>query len=750
MTSTATAAPAKDEAHLRLLAGRVRAIETMPYLSSALMVMVPTRSKALPTLAVDKRWRMYWNPDFVQSLSVEECAGAWLHEVGHLLREHSSRWEALSEPNERHRLWNCAGDAAINADLKDAKVVLPRIKAVLPERIPGAQRNHTTEQMYRLLLNSPAGQKIKAKQPEIAIMPRALRYDYPKTTIVVLTRDTVIDATVTVAVTDVNGAAVATSGINAISDRQMTFDLDPGAAPGPAQVVVTTPNGDLSAELNIVAPSIKMRPDHIERGYTAPFNTVIEGSATKFDDTAIVTLSDSDGAEVTGAVTGVTVINAGLIRFDLPLLADGVYTVTVACNGETCTAALPVGVPFLDLTPEGLPVGHGTPFPIAAIGSDIVFDASTTVEIHPTSMLGPFPPANAIGNVTVTSATTLNFDVTATLDEGAYLIVATGNGGTEQAVAPFTVSAGEGSGEGDGGGEGDEDSDGDGESEGKGKGKGGKGKGQSDGDGTDPDEVDDCGSGGSGGTRPWDKDDSENNDGSIDEGRAMNVRQNVAKEIERASRERGDVPAGLSRWAQNFLNPAVDWRKELNAVVRRTAATVAGRRDYSMARPSRRASVTPGFILPSMRAPRPPAVDLVVDTSGSMGTNDLAQVVAEIGALVTQVSKRGSMLRVRSCDASSAEAAVIRDVSNVVLVGGGGTDMRVGIKAAAEARPKSDLIITLTDGETPWPEEPDPANPGARYVAVLVRGEAHYSEVPPWMHKIVIDPATLGETSGRR
>lgn len=70
------------------------------------------------------------------------------------------------------------------------------------------------------------------------------------------------------------------------------------------------------------------------------------------------------------------------------------------------------------------------------------------------------------------------------------------------------------------------------------------------------------------------------------------------------------------------------------------------------------------------------------------------------------------------------------------MLGGGGTDMRVGLQVAAQARPRFDLVITMTDGDTPWPESPPAENPDARYVALLLDGDR--TTVPPWMHKIVV------------
>lgn len=416
---------------LRLAAGRARAAELMPYLATALFAMTPVEAPGLGTLGVDRRWRLYWDPAVVASLSVAECAGAWLHEVGHLLREHADRWTALAEPDRRHPAWNAAGDAAINADLRDARVVLPGAHAWYPERIPGADRSMTTEQLYRLLRDHP----------------------------------------------------------------------DPAGGAAPEQVLV------------------------------------------------------------------------------------------------------------------------------------------------------------------------------------------------------------------------------------------------------------DCGSGAGGARRPWERpddaagdaagdEDGVAGDGSVDAGRAALLRQRVARDTAEHAR-RGGVPQGWARWADRTLHPQVDWRAELHSVVRRASATVAGLRDHTYARPSRRAAAVPGVVLPALRQPRPPVVRVVVDTSGSMSPAMLGQCLAEVGAIVARVSRGGSAVEVIACDASAADVQAVRAASRVTLTGGGGTDLRVGLAAAAARRPRPDLVVVLTDGETPWPAGPPPEAPRARYVAVLVAGADAARGVPAWMHTVLVRPEDL-------
>jgi hypothetical protein len=51
----------------------------------------------------------------------------------------------------------------------------------------------------------------------------------------------------------------------------------------------------------------------------------------------------------------------------------------------------------------------------------------------------------------------------------------------------------------------------------------------------------------------------------------------AAQEILRHAREIGTVPAGLTRWASELLEPEVDWRRALAAEVRKAVADVTGR-----------------------------------------------------------------------------------------------------------------------------------------------------------------------------
>jgi predicted metal-dependent peptidase len=134
---------------------------------------------------------------------------------------------------------------------------------------------------------------------------------------------------------------------------------------------------------------------------------------------------------------------------------------------------------------------------------------------------------------------------------------------------------------------------------------------------------------------------------------------------------------------------------------------------------------------------QPPKVTVVIDTSGSMMIgNRLNQALVEISGLVRAVSGGARPLQVIACDAEASTPRAVRSIDHIELTGGGGTDMRIGIQAAASMKPRPDIIITITDGETPWPTEANVHAPKAIYVAVVL--DENDDGVPSFMKKIVI------------
>jgi predicted metal-dependent peptidase len=209
------------------------------------------------------------------------------------------------------------------------------------------------------------------------------------------------------------------------------------------------------------------------------------------------------------------------------------------------------------------------------------------------------------------------------------------------------------------------------------------------------------------------------------------LERDVARRIEAHQRRYGNTPAGWQRWASEILEPTVSWQRLLASAVRRGVADIAGRVDFSYRKPSRRSSVMGNVILPSLRQPLP-KVAMVLDTSGSMNDDLLAQCLAEVEGVLQGLGVGRRHLKVVCCDAEAFEAQKVMRARDVELLGGGGTDMGAGLAKAAALRPRPDLIVVLTDGHTPWPAE---APKGIRVVVGLMDPSGR---VPPWAQAIPI------------
>ena len=137
----------------KLAKARMSACRKWPALSHAILSQVPIARRGIQTMAVDKHWRLYFDPVFIESESVDDLAGVILHETCHLLLRHHARAKGcgLTSPSQ-HELWNIACDYAVNSMLKAASVKLP--KGCLDATASGLPDNKASEWYYRELMQS--------------------------------------------------------------------------------------------------------------------------------------------------------------------------------------------------------------------------------------------------------------------------------------------------------------------------------------------------------------------------------------------------------------------------------------------------------------------------------------------------------------------------------------------------------------------------------------------------------------------
>ncbi|UXY31616.1 vWA domain-containing protein [Streptomyces sp. HUAS TT20] len=232
----------------------------------------------------------------------------------------------------------------------------------------------------------------------------------------------------------------------------------------------------------------------------------------------------------------------------------------------------------------------------------------------------------------------------------------------------------------------------------------------------------DCGSGADGLDREWDL----GPDGAhgLSEQERDGVRFRVAQGI---NGRPGNAPKGWRRWAEEAFHPPQPWRELLGAAVRSAASGSGAGEDYSYGRLSRRSASVPGTVLPSLRR-MPPRVAVVIDTSGSVSDAELGSALLEVTAISRAVGGRRDLVTVLPCDASARIVHPLCRGEGIPLMGGGGTDLRTGFARALRARPRPDVIVALTDGQTPWPTTRPPCR---TVVGLFPRSRPSWDEGDP-------------------
>jgi predicted metal-dependent peptidase len=114
------------KANERITKAKIRIQERSPFFAYLVLHLRVKEAKEIqgqpiPTMAIDKFGNMYYNPDFVDTLSDEECIAVVLHECLHCAFCHLDR---LSKRNPE--IWNFSTDLVINDLLRANGFHLPK------------------------------------------------------------------------------------------------------------------------------------------------------------------------------------------------------------------------------------------------------------------------------------------------------------------------------------------------------------------------------------------------------------------------------------------------------------------------------------------------------------------------------------------------------------------------------------------------------------------------------------------------
>ncbi len=166
----------------------------------------------------------------------------------------------------------------------------------------------------------------------------------------------------------------------------------------------------------------------------------------------------------------------------------------------------------------------------------------------------------------------------------------------------------------------------------------------------------------------------------------------------------GNLPGSIEETVRGAHISRLDWR----ALLRRHM-TDAARSDYSWSAPNRR-FIDSGLYLPSIRSEGIESLAVIVDTSGSLPGDVLAEFWTEVRGVAAEIQpERVIVLQVDTAVRAAAEYSAFDLPEEIAVRGRGGTDFRPGFAWLEERSIRPGVCLYFTDMEcSRYPEtEPD-------------------------------------------
>lgn len=165
----------------------------------------------------------------------------------------------------------------------------------------------------------------------------------------------------------------------------------------------------------------------------------------------------------------------------------------------------------------------------------------------------------------------------------------------------------------------------------------------------------------------------------------------------------GNMPGELKRFAEQMIEPTVDWREKLRHLV----ITRALRETSTWTRPHKRRLAAQRLYLARPSGFGCGTIVVVIDTSGSIGPKELTAFMSELADILRVCNPE--RVYVLGCDAHVASVVELpgdTDISSEQpeVKGGGGTDFRPPFDWVAKEGITPDALIYLTDMCGPFPD----------------------------------------------
>jgi predicted metal-dependent peptidase len=203
-----------------------------------------------------------------------------------------------------------------------------------------------------------------------------------------------------------------------------------------------------------------------------------------------------------------------------------------------------------------------------------------------------------------------------------------------------------------------------------------------------------------------------------------------AKEIESALRQGsilvGKMGGNVQRGISEMLIPKIDWKEALRDFVK--SATQG--KDKTTWRRLHKRYIASDIILPSSYSENVGSIVIGIDTSGSIGTEQLNQFLSEVKSICEEVSPEAIDLLYWDTHVASRETYANNELTSLESetkpAGGGGTDPTCVPKFMAKHNIKGECLLMLTDGYVGHQDPNDYASLGSMPVLWCVKGNKHF------------------------
>lgn len=172
------------------------------------------------------------------------------------------------------------------------------------------------------------------------------------------------------------------------------------------------------------------------------------------------------------------------------------------------------------------------------------------------------------------------------------------------------------------------------------------------------------------------------------------IRQGMMAQAKIAGKNAGNIDRSL----QELLEPKINWREVLREFVKSTCRA----KDASSWRRVNRRFLSTGMYMPSLIGERVGHLVVAIDTSGSVGQEELSDFLSEVKGIAEEVNPQQVDLIYWDHTVAAHEEYSEADVSNIVSStkprGGGGTSPSCVSDYLKEKNIEPECIIMLTDG----------------------------------------------------